>query len=62
MNPFAILGRIVLDLFAETGRIALFAKDGLLQGLSPRYYLSQFALQFWRNWSRVGRHSVKMAT
>lgn len=48
MNPLATLGRIVLDLFAETGRIALFAWDGLLQGLTPRFYLSQFALQFWR--------------
>jgi phospholipid/cholesterol/gamma-HCH transport system permease protein len=48
MNPIASLGRAVLDLCAETGRIALFAKDGLLQGLSPRYYLSQFLLQFWR--------------
>ncbi len=48
MNPVASLGRAILDLFAETGRIALFARDGLLQGLTPRYYLSQFALQFWR--------------
>jgi phospholipid/cholesterol/gamma-HCH transport system permease protein len=48
MNPLASLGRIVLDLFAETGRIALFARNGLLQGLTPRYYVSQFALQFWR--------------
>jgi phospholipid/cholesterol/gamma-HCH transport system permease protein len=48
MNPLAILGRIVLDFFAETGRIALFARDGLSQGLMPRYYLHQFMLQFWR--------------
>jgi phospholipid/cholesterol/gamma-HCH transport system permease protein len=48
MNPLAILGRIVLDLLAETGRIALFARDGLVQGLSPRYYLSQILGQFWR--------------
>jgi phospholipid/cholesterol/gamma-HCH transport system permease protein len=48
MNPLATLGRIVLDFFAETGRMALFIRDGLLQGLTPRYYLSQFAQQFWR--------------
>jgi phospholipid/cholesterol/gamma-HCH transport system permease protein len=48
MNPFAIIGRIVLDFLGETGRIALFARDGLWHGLSPRYYLRQFALQFWR--------------
>jgi phospholipid/cholesterol/gamma-HCH transport system permease protein len=48
MNPFAIIGRIVLDFLSETGRIALFARDGLWQGLTPRYYVRQFALQFWR--------------
>jgi phospholipid/cholesterol/gamma-HCH transport system permease protein len=48
MNPLAILGRIVLDLFAEVGRIALFARDGLWQGLSPRYYVAQILRQFWR--------------
>jgi phospholipid/cholesterol/gamma-HCH transport system permease protein len=48
MNPFAPIGRIVLDFFAETGRIALFAKHGLLQGLTPRYYGGQILGQFWR--------------
>jgi phospholipid/cholesterol/gamma-HCH transport system permease protein len=48
MNPLAILGRIVLDLFAEVGRIALFARDGLWQGLMPRYYVAQILRQFWR--------------
>jgi phospholipid/cholesterol/gamma-HCH transport system permease protein len=48
MNPLAFLGRTVLDLFAETGRIALFARDGIWQGLSPRYYMGQILGQFWR--------------
>ena len=48
MNPFATIGRLVLEVFAETGRIALFARDGLWQGLSPRYYWGQFLNQFWR--------------
>jgi phospholipid/cholesterol/gamma-HCH transport system permease protein len=48
MNPLAIIGRIVLDFFAEVGRIALFARDGLVQGLSPRYYGAQIWRQFWR--------------
>jgi phospholipid/cholesterol/gamma-HCH transport system permease protein len=48
MNPLAIIGRIVLDFFAETGRIALFARDGLWQGLTPRFYVRQFLEQFWR--------------
>ncbi len=48
MNPLAILGRLVLGFCAETGRIALFARDGLLQGLTPRFYGRQFWDQFWR--------------
>ena len=48
MNPLAALGRLVLAFLAETGKVALFAIDGLWQGLSPRYYLHQIALQFFR--------------
>jgi phospholipid/cholesterol/gamma-HCH transport system permease protein len=48
MNPLAALGRLVIAFLAETGKVALFAVDGLWQGLSPRYYLSQFAAQFFR--------------
>ncbi|MCA0432320.1 MAG: ABC transporter permease [Proteobacteria bacterium] len=48
MNPLAPLGRLVLGFLAETGRIALFTRDALLQGLTPRYYLRQIALQFFR--------------
>ena len=48
MNPLAIIGRIVLDFLGETGRIALFARDGVWQGLSPRFYCRQFLEQFWR--------------
>jgi phospholipid/cholesterol/gamma-HCH transport system permease protein len=48
MNPLAILGRIILEFLAETGRIGLFARDGLLLGLSPRYYGGQIFRQFWR--------------
>ena len=36
MNVLATIGRLVLEFLAETGRIALFAKDGLWLGLSPR--------------------------
>ncbi len=48
MNVLATIGRLVLEFLAETGRIALFAKDGLWLGLSPRYYWGQFLSQFWR--------------
>lgn len=48
MNPLAPLGRLVLDALAETGRIALFARDGLMQGLTPRFFGWQIAQQFFR--------------
>ncbi len=48
LNIFAVVGRLVLALCAEIGRAALFAKDALLVGLSPRYYWSQMAEQLFR--------------
>jgi phospholipid/cholesterol/gamma-HCH transport system permease protein len=48
MNPLAALGRLVIALLAETGKVTLFAADGLWQGLSPRYYFGQIAAQFFR--------------
>ena len=41
MNFLANLGRVVLALLAETGRIAIFLKDALLQGLTPTIYVRQ---------------------
>ena len=48
LNIFAAIGRLVLVFCAEVGRIALFTKDALLVGLSPRYYPYQIAGQFFR--------------
>ncbi|MDP1701247.1 MAG: ABC transporter permease [Aestuariivirga sp.] len=48
MNPFQPIGRAVLALLAEIGRVALFLKDGLAQGLSPTYYIRQILEQMWR--------------
>ncbi len=48
MNIFAAIGRLVLSFCAEVGRVALFLKDALLQGLTPRYYFGQMAAQFFR--------------
>lgn len=45
MNFLANLGRVVLVLLAETGRVALFIKDALVQGLTPTYYGRQILLQ-----------------
>ena len=48
MNPFQPIGRAVLALLAEIGRVALFLKDGLSQGLSPTFYGRQILEQMWR--------------
>mgnify|MGYP001798165468 CR=1 FL=1 len=48
MNPFQPIGRAVLALLAEIGRVVLFIKEALLQGLSPTYYGRQVLEQIWR--------------
>ncbi len=48
MNIFAHIGRAVLALFAEIGRVALFLKDALLQGLTPRIFIRQILEQMMR--------------
>ena len=48
MNPFQPIGRAVLALLAEIGRVALFLKEGLAQGLSPTFYGRQILDQMWR--------------
>jgi phospholipid/cholesterol/gamma-HCH transport system permease protein len=45
VNFLANLGRVVLLLLAETGRVAIFIKDALVQGLTPTYYVRQIFLQ-----------------
>jgi phospholipid/cholesterol/gamma-HCH transport system permease protein len=48
LNPFQPIGRAVLALLAEIGRVVLFIKEALLQGLSPTYYGRQVLEQIWR--------------
>jgi phospholipid/cholesterol/gamma-HCH transport system permease protein len=48
LNILAHIGRATLALLAEIGRVALFVKDGLLQGLTPRFYLRQIIEQMLR--------------
>lgn len=48
MNILAAIGRATLSLFEEVGRVTLFLKDSLLQGLTPHYYLRQIAAQMMR--------------
>ena len=48
LNIVATIGRLFLVFCAEVGRTALFTRDALLVGLSPRYYFGQMAAQFFR--------------
>ena len=48
MNILAHIGRAVLALLEEIGRVALFVKDGLLQGLTPKIFLRQIVEQMLR--------------
>jgi phospholipid/cholesterol/gamma-HCH transport system permease protein len=48
LNPLQPICRAVLALLAEIGRVALFLKDGLSQGLSPTYFIRQILEQMWR--------------
>ena len=45
MNFLANLGRVVLALLAEIGRIVIFLRDALLQGLTPTIYVRQILQQ-----------------
>ena len=38
----------MLALLAEIGRVSLFLKDAVVQGLTPTYYLRQILEQMWR--------------
>ncbi|MBI2719025.1 MAG: ABC transporter permease [Rhizobiales bacterium] len=45
MNLLAHIGRAALALFEEVGRIALFIKDSLVQGLTPTIFFRQILEQ-----------------
>ena len=48
LNFVAAIGQLFLLFCAEVGRLALFMKDALMVGLTPRYYWGQIAIQFFR--------------
>ncbi len=54
MNPLAQIGRVVLHLLAEAGRLTLFLRDAVFVGLLPRWYVRQMVLQF----IRIGYNSL----
>ncbi|MFO1133129.1 MAG: ABC transporter permease [Hyphomicrobiales bacterium] len=48
MNILAHIGRATLAMLAEIGRVTLFLKDALLQGLTPKIFLRQILEQMLR--------------
>jgi phospholipid/cholesterol/gamma-HCH transport system permease protein len=54
VNPVAQIGRSSLSLFSETGRVAIFLKDALVQGLTPTIFFRQIAEQM----LRIGYNSL----
>ena len=54
MNFLANLGRVVLALLTEIGRVTLFFKDGVIQGLTPTIYFRQIFEQM----VRIGYNSL----
>mgnify|MGYP001017156883 CR=1 FL=1 len=48
MNILAHIGRATLALLAEVGRVTLFLKDALIQGLTPKIFLRQILEQMMR--------------
>ena len=48
MNILATIGRATLSQLEEIGRVTLFVKDGLLQGLTPKIFLRQIIEQMLR--------------
>jgi phospholipid/cholesterol/gamma-HCH transport system permease protein len=54
LNIAAPVGRAVLDLLAEIGRVTLFLKEVIVQGLTPRYYPRQVFEQM----VRIGYNSL----
>jgi phospholipid/cholesterol/gamma-HCH transport system permease protein len=48
LDALASIGRVTLGLLIEIGRIALFAKEALMQGLAPKYYGDQILRQLFR--------------
>ena len=48
MNILATIGRATLSQLEEIGRVTLFIKDGLLQGLTPKIFVRQILEQMLR--------------
>ncbi len=47
-NPLAAIGSVTLGLLTEIGRVAMFARDAVVQGFTPKYYWPQLVQQLFR--------------
>jgi phospholipid/cholesterol/gamma-HCH transport system permease protein len=54
LNPVAQIGRSTLSLLGETGRVAIFLKNALVQGLTPTIFFRQILEQM----LRIGYNSL----
>jgi phospholipid/cholesterol/gamma-HCH transport system permease protein len=54
MNPFALIGHVVLRFFRETGRLTLFTLNSLLACVTPTFYFRQLGQQL----MRIGFYSL----
>jgi phospholipid/cholesterol/gamma-HCH transport system permease protein len=54
MNPLALIGRVFLQFFRETGRLSLFTFNALLACVTPTFYVRQLGQQL----MRIGFYSL----
>lgn len=54
MNIFAVIGRLVLSVFAEVGRVAVFFKDAIIHTVAPPLYFRLMLIQM----IRIGYNSL----
>lgn len=54
MNPFALIGHVVLRFLRETGRLTIFTLNSLLACVTPTFYLRQLGQQL----MRIGFYSL----
>jgi phospholipid/cholesterol/gamma-HCH transport system permease protein len=54
MNPFALIGRVILGALQQTGRLTVFTLNSLLACITPTFYLRQLGQQL----MRIGFYSL----
>lgn len=54
MNPFALIGRVILAALSQTGRVTVFTLKSLLACITPTFYVRQLGQQL----MRIGFYSL----